>query len=155
MRLKAPRTGPRLLPLGLLVALFASCGVSKNSGYWRTIEAYRTAAPREGERSGSTSRWDLRLTLPSGTHVAVKACLCGPSDESRITLHYSDEKEAHVVYAYKDYLYPADLRIEGGVMHAKVSGVAGGIWPQTKLIVYDLVNRKKLREIRVDAKDVE
>jgi hypothetical protein len=71
-------------------------------------------------------------------------------------VHYSDEQEARVVYDYVDYVYPADVRIEGTVLHAKVSGLAISIppRPQTKLIVYDLARRKKLREIKVDPEDL-
>lgn len=140
--------------LALLCVLCLGCGVSKNSRYWETVRAYKVAPLIARENDTQVVRWSTEVTLSGGVRASVEACSCGPTESSRILVQFSDEQEARVVYDYVDYVYPADVRIEGTVMYAQVSGVAGGVLPQTRLIVYDLAARKKVREIKADPADL-
>ena len=65
-----------------------------------------------------------------------------------------DEQDDRTVYEYTDYVYPADLRVEGEILYALVDGLGGWFGRHTKLIVYDLSARKKLRELKVDPTDL-
>lgn len=145
--------------LGLLACAtaHASCsGVSQdNKKYWGTINAYKAATPVQHAPAKSYERrlWNLELTLSDGIRVCVKAA-DGPFLDSNVTVKYSDEIKERIVYRYHDYVYPADIRIEGSKMYSLVNGVAGGIWRETRLIVYDLSARKELHTMKVELKDL-
>ncbi len=125
----------------------------KNATYWRVLTAYRAAAPLEHQRHGTPHApgyWDSNLNRPDGVTVSVKAL----DVLSNVAVKYSDEGQKREVYHYQDYIFPIDIRVSGNVMYVLVSGLAGGMTNETRLIVFDLATRKTLHDLRIDHNDL-
>ena len=160
MRLRTVHGHSRLsttMTLLVVCVLCASCfGVAKNAKYWRAISEYQTAAPLELKpiqgSSSNCNKWELEHTLPTGVRVSIFGRKCGPG--SPATVKYSDEAQERFVYEYFDFVYPADMRIQGDVLYTLVSGQTVFGNPYTLLIVYDLGRRMTLREVKIDSKDL-
>ena len=69
----------------------------------------------------------------------------------RITLQYEADGREVVAVDAGDYIYPDDVRLNEGRdrLYVKASGLAGGIWHETRLYEYDLVKRRQVRKTRV------
>lgn len=135
----------------------ASCfGIAKDAKYWRAIDEYKAAAPLELKHipgsSSNCNKWELEYALPSGVRVSVYGSGCGPG--SSAIVKYSDEADSRFVYEYFDYVYPADMRMQGHVLYTLVRGSTPFGNPYTQLIVFDLSARKTVRKVKIDAKDL-
>ena len=138
-----------------LAAGLSSCGgVQRNKAYWATLRTYEGLSSQptsEDPEKKSPRSWKIDVKLADGTGITITATAWIGSD---IWLKYSDEAEPRVAYTYGDYIYPADIRIDNNIMYAKVDGLAAGIWQHTRIIISDLVARKKVRDVVIDRKDL-
>jgi hypothetical protein len=100
-----------------------------------------------------TRAWQSRLSLSGSSAVIVKGV---QAPGGRITLEYPETGHQVVAADAGDYVYPADVRINGrsGMLYVKASGLAGGMSDQTWLFKYDLSGRKLVIKVKVDPKSL-
>ncbi len=71
----------------------------------------------------------------------------------RIDVRYVSEGADIVAADAGDYIYPADVRLDGGsdTLFVKASGITAAFsQPQTWLFEYDLINRRQIARTQVD-----
>ncbi len=131
-------------------------GVLRTGRYWSTIREYESqqpVPPKYDPQAPSWPKWEFDVKLPNGVTASIWAHAC-PMSGCNTRVKYSDEPDPRVIHGYSDYIYPADLRLKGTILYAKVDGVGAGIWRHTRIIIVDLSARKKLRDQKVDYKDL-
>jgi len=105
----------------------------------------------KGEYGDSSRNWNHTIELADGLQVLVEAyCFV----HGQATVRYSDDQETHVVVPSRFYVYPCDIRVDSDQtrLYVMSSGLASGLWPETVLYEYDLIVRKTLRQVEVDAR---
>lgn len=95
--------------------------------------------------------WKHDLRLKSGTLVTVEAISF--MNDAHVT--YSDSKESIVVAPVADYIYPQDLRIDMDreILYVYTNGLAGGVFPASRLYQFDLAARRLIRKASFKPKD--
>jgi hypothetical protein len=142
----------RLLVLLVSVTLFvgASCRRPIRSG--ALIDAYRAAAcvvPTFAKGVEPPTRgWDSTIVIAGGSTATVRGA---DMVWGRITVRYESDGRTVVAVQPDDYIYPGDVRLNDrhDRLYVKASGLAAGIWDETWLYEYDLVQQKPVRKNRV------
>jgi hypothetical protein len=85
--------------------------------------------------------WDTVPVLSDGTQVTISAA---QTPGRGVGVQYGGSETWEFAAAHRDYVYPADIRIDGGndLLYTKTSGWAGGIWHETWLFEFDLRQRR-------------
>ena len=93
--------------------------------------------------------WEVTLRPSGGGEVTLMGA---QTVSGAIVARDSRTGVTHVVAAAGDYVYPADVRTttDFGRVYVKAKGLAGGIWHETWLFEYDLVQHRQLAKARVD-----
>ena len=141
---------PALLAISLTCM---SCRRPLQSG--AVIDVYRTAecvAPTyvTWVVSPQTRGWDTTITLASGAKAAIRGA---DMVSGNITIRFEGDGAEIVAVKPGDYIYPKDVRLNNrrDRLFVKASGLAAGIWDETWLYEFDLLERKQVRKNRVDA----
>ena len=100
--------------------------------------------------SPPTRGWDTTIRLASGAKAAISGA---DMVSGNITLRFEVDGAQVVAVQPGDYIYPKDVRLSQSRdrLFVKASGLAGGIWDETWLYEFDLLERKRVRKNRVDA----
>ena len=144
----------RLLRIPLLVcvavAACASCDRPIRSG--ALLDGYRAAAcvmPTFAKGVEPPTRgWDSTIVVANDSKATIRgAQMVG----GQVNARYEADGRDVVVVDPGDYIYPNDVRLNErrDRLYVKASGAAGGIWQETWLYEYDLVERRALRKSRV------
>jgi hypothetical protein len=139
-----------LLLLVSVILIGVSCHRPIRSGV--LIDAYRAAAcvvPAFAKGVEPPTRgWDAELAIAGGSKARVQgADMVG----GNITIRYERDGLEVVAVAPGDYIYPKDVRLNDAHdrLYVKASGAAAGIWAETWLYEYDLLERRQVRRNRV------
>jgi hypothetical protein len=97
----------------------------------------------------SEPEWSSTVKLERGPTVTFTAWCC---IGGRFEAQYSDEKRPRKMGVPGDYVYPEELRIDGGTLRAygMASGLAGGISQKTVIFEFDIRRRATVAEVEVD-----
>ena len=136
--------------LGMFLAAVATgCAIPRRQHV--VIERYASAAcvAPSSERPQSVREWNAKIQSGPGREIRI----VGHQRVSGIVVARDDRTgQEHVVANADDYIYPADIRAttDFSRIFVKASGLAGGLWHETWLYEYDLVNFRQVAKIRVD-----
>jgi hypothetical protein len=127
-----------------------ACGRPLRSGV--LIDAYRAAdcvGPTFARGVKPPTRgWDTRIAIAGGSAAIVEGADMVSGD---IRLRYEPDREEIVAVDPGDYISPHDVRLNRSRdrLYVKARGAAAGVWQQTWLYEYDLLNRREVRRNRV------
>src|SRR5262245_42766443 len=141
-------------PLVLLVSVILVSGASCHRPIRSSalIDAYRVAACVEPTFATGveppTRGWDSTIVVADGSKATVQGA---DMVWGTIRIRYEPDGPEVVAVQPGDYIYPGDVRVNDrhDRLYVKASGLAAGIWKETWLYEYDLVNRKPVRKNRV------
>jgi hypothetical protein len=134
----------------MAVVVCASCDRPIRSG--GLLDAYRAAAcvmPTFAKGVDPPTRgWDSTIVIAGGSKVTIRGAQLGWGE---IAIQYEPDGRKVVAVDPGDYIAPNDVRLNDhrNRLYVKASGAAAGIWEETWLYEYDLVERRPLRKSRV------
>jgi hypothetical protein len=145
-------TFPRITVLVTLSATVASgCAIPRKQHV--LIDRY-AAAPCLRLSSQSTTQppvreWNATVRTERQREFRI---LGRQSVGGSVTARDQRTGEEHIVARAGDYVYPADVRVSSDFsrIFVKADGLAGGMWRETWLYEYDLVQLRQVSKVRVD-----
>ena len=145
-------SGRRRLVVLLVCMAVVACSCARPIRSGALLDAYRAAAcvvPTLAEGVDPPTRgWDSTIVMAGGSKVTIRGAELGWGE---ITVQYEPDGRNVVAVDPGDYIAPNDVRLndQRDRLYVKASGAAAGIWEETWLYEYDLIEQRPLRKNRV------